>query len=80
MNNGNGSFAPAVNYNAGGNPKAVAVGDLNGDGKLDLVVANFMKTDGYEALVLDPNRSLLGKAKNKMQLARMMVDILKEKL
>ena len=54
--------------------------NLFSQAKCDLVVANFVKTDGYEALVLDPNRSLLGKAKNKMQLARMMVDILKERL
>jgi len=35
------NFAPAVNYPAGSRPASVAVGDLNGDGKPDLVVANF---------------------------------------
>src|SRR5208337_4155421 len=30
----------AVNYAVGGGPRSVAVGDFNGDGKLDLVVAN----------------------------------------
>jgi phosphopantothenoylcysteine decarboxylase/phosphopantothenate--cysteine ligase len=54
--------------------------NLFSQAKCDLVVANFMKTDGYEALVLDPDRSLLGKAKNKIQLARLMVNILKERL
>src|SRR5947209_19712083 len=34
------SFAAAVNYTVGSNPHAVAVADLNGDSKLDLVVAN----------------------------------------
>ena len=35
------SFAPAVNYPVGGVPHSVAVGDFNGDGKLDLVTANW---------------------------------------
>src|SRR5207244_12611527 len=34
------SFAAAVNYTVGSNPEAVAVADFNGDGKVDLAVAN----------------------------------------
>ena len=34
------SFGPATNYSVGGNPQSVAIGDLNGDGTLDLAVAN----------------------------------------
>jgi hypothetical protein len=34
------SFAPQQTFAAGPRPHAVAVGDLNGDGKPDLVVAN----------------------------------------
>ena len=39
-NKGNGMFAAAVNTAAGANPDSVAIGDLNGDGKPDLVVAH----------------------------------------
>ncbi len=37
---GDGSFRPQVEYPAGGYTQDVAAGDLNGDGKLDLVVTN----------------------------------------
>jgi hypothetical protein len=47
--NGSGGFATAVNYPVGSGalptPYTVYTGDLNGDGKLDLVVANFGETD-----------------------------------
>jgi hypothetical protein len=42
LGNGDGSFQAAVNYAAGKDPKAVAVGDFNGDGTPDLAVANFL--------------------------------------
>ena len=34
------SFSPATNFAAGSNPFSIAIGDLNGDGKPDLAVAN----------------------------------------
>src|SRR5215468_4817776 len=34
------SFEPAVDYSAGDSPVSVAVGDFNGDGAPDLVLAN----------------------------------------
>src|SRR5260221_8938627 len=34
------SFASAVNYSVGGSPRCVAIGDLNGDGRPDLVAAS----------------------------------------
>jgi large repetitive protein len=41
LDNGDGTFQTASSYNAGGAISyAVAVGDMNGDGKLDVVVAN----------------------------------------
>ena len=40
LGNGDGTFQSAVNYNAGYVPVAIAIGDFNGDGHLDLIVAN----------------------------------------
>ncbi len=40
IGNGDGTFQPAVNYPVGTFPQSVAVGDYNGDGFLDLAVAN----------------------------------------
>jgi FG-GAP-like repeat/FG-GAP repeat len=39
LGNGDGTFQPAVVYPTGGDPGSVVVGDLKGDGKLDVVVA-----------------------------------------
>ena len=40
MGNGNGTFLPTQTVTVGRDPVAVAIADLNGDGKPDLVVAN----------------------------------------
>jgi hypothetical protein len=40
LGNGDGTFQAAVNYPTDPNSASVAVGDFNGDGKLDLAVAN----------------------------------------
>ena len=41
LGNGNGTFVPAVSYNSGGlGASSLVIADLNGDGKLDLAVAN----------------------------------------
>jgi hypothetical protein len=34
------SFAAAQNYPVGGEPVSVVLGDINGDGRLDIVTAN----------------------------------------
>jgi hypothetical protein len=41
LGTGNGAFATHTDFAVGTEPRSVAIGDVNGDGKLDLVVANF---------------------------------------
>jgi hypothetical protein len=48
------SFVAASNFAAGSNPRSVAVGDLNGDGKLDLALANEF-SDNVSILTGDGN-------------------------
>ena len=40
LGNGDGTFQPELSVAAGTNPFSIAVGDFNGDGRLDVVVAN----------------------------------------
>src|SRR5205814_2368440 len=41
LGDGNGKFSGAVHYGTGKKPLAVAIADLNRDGRLDLVVADY---------------------------------------
>ena len=40
LGNGDGTFQPQVTYAVGSSPDAIVAGDFNGDGHLDLAVAN----------------------------------------
>ena len=52
LGNGNGTFQPAMNITAGSLPFSVAVADLNGDGHLDLAVADESEISGNGVTVL----------------------------
>ena len=49
LGNGNGTFQPQTTYATGIEPDSVAVADVNGDGKPDLVVANYGSDNGERA-------------------------------
>jgi hypothetical protein len=40
LNHGDGTFAPHTDYGVGNRPRAVALGDLDGDGHLDIISGN----------------------------------------
>jgi hypothetical protein len=40
LGNGDGTFGPHIDYATGTQPSSLATGDFNGDGKLDLAIAN----------------------------------------
>jgi hypothetical protein len=66
LGNGDGTFAPPVHYFTGDNTSSVAVGDVDGDGTLDLVVANYGRSPFYDSGV----SVLLGNGDGTFQPAR----------
>jgi hypothetical protein len=58
LGNGDGTFQNQVNYFAGGNPFSLVVADLNGDGKLDLAVAD--ETDSTVSVLLGNGKGAFG--------------------
>ena len=55
LGNGDGTFKTTVSYFAGSEPVSAAVGDMDGDGKLDLIVADFDVDAGNEISLLRGN-------------------------
>jgi VCBS repeat protein len=51
---GSGQYQNGVTYSTGGNPNEVALGDVNGDGKLDIIVADNASTGRIVILPQDP--------------------------
>ena len=48
LGNGDGTFQQPINYDPGGlGPSAVVIGDVNGDGKPDLVIATLCQTSSF---------------------------------
>jgi Bacterial Ig-like domain (group 3)/FG-GAP-like repeat len=51
-NQGNGTFQPPVFYPTGDSPSGIVVGDFDGNGTLDLAVANFGNFSGHTVSIL----------------------------
>jgi len=57
---GNMSFAAKVDYTVETGPHGIAIGDLDGDGKLDLVTANYAYSGGGTTVSVLRNTSTIG--------------------
>jgi len=64
LGNGDGTFGPATEYVAGFEPTSVAIGDLNGDGKPDLVVDSPEPVGGAVTVLLGNGDGSFGPGKS----------------
>jgi hypothetical protein len=70
LGNGDGTFQTAVSYDSGGvYSEAVATGDVNGDGKVDLLVTNFTACSNGDTCPHGSVDALLGKGDGTFQSA-----------
>src|SRR5207247_5763220 len=70
LGNGDGTFQAAVSYGSGGSgPVSLAVGDVNGDGKPDLLVANQCSNRNNSNSCTGLLTVLLGSGDGKLQAA-----------
>jgi hypothetical protein len=60
LGKGDGTFQSPVNYTIGANAQSIAVGDLNGDGKPDLAVADLGATSLVDQLGMNPGSAVAG--------------------
>ena len=49
LGRGDGTFGPAAGFGAGGDPLSIAAADMDRDGHVDLIVANWSPPDAYES-------------------------------
>jgi hypothetical protein len=63
LNLGNGTYGPPNYYGLDGQPNGIAVGDFNGDGKLDVAVAlgTYNASSGFVAVLLNADHGMLHK-------------------
>jgi FG-GAP-like repeat len=64
LGNGDGTFDPANNFPTGNSPYAIAIGDFNGDGVLDLVTANESSNSNSVSILLGNGDGTFGPANN----------------
>src|SRR5439155_17138060 len=72
LGNGDGTFQPLRPFAAGNGPNFLAVGDFNGDGKLDIVTTNFAVVGDprHPQIIENGVRVLLGNGDGTFQTAQ----------
>lgn len=60
LNTGAGDFGPKTDYSTGNTPYCVALGDVNGDGRPDLITANFGYGTNTASVLLNTGAGVFG--------------------